>query len=120
MRTIHLNFLLLDADVIIDLHKHGLWKQITKQHKVFIPSIVLHQEVYYYEDDKGIHQSINLLPQSGKTFTEISAEASELISFMEQFDSFMDGNFYDNIFCKSIFLFWFYRFFTLYKAIISK
>lgn len=86
MRTIHLNFLLLDADVIIDLHKQGLWKQITKQHKVFIPSIILHQEVYYFEDKDGNHQSIDLLPQSDKTFTEISADASELISFMEQFD----------------------------------
>jgi hypothetical protein len=82
-----LNFLLLDADVIIDLHKYGLWKQITKQHKVFIPSIVLHQEVYFYEDEKGIRQTIDLLSQSGKTFTEISADASDLIKFIDQFDA---------------------------------
>jgi len=77
--------LLLDADVIIDLHKLGLWKQITKSHKVFVPSIILHKEVYYYEDESG-HHPIALEKEIGATFNELSCSVQELMSFKERFD----------------------------------
>lgn len=77
--------LLLDADVIIDLHKLGLWKQITKSHKASIPSIVLHKEVYYYEDENGRHH-IDLENEAGVTFSELSCSAQELLIFKEKFD----------------------------------
>lgn len=62
--------LLLDADVIIDLHKLGAWEQITKSHSVHIPSIILHQEVYYFTDDKGNRHPINLENEIGKSIHE--------------------------------------------------
>jgi hypothetical protein len=78
--------LLLDADVIIDLHRLGLWKQITKSHKVSIPSIILRKEVYFYEDENGIRHNINLDKEIGITFNELSCSAEELLSFKERFD----------------------------------
>lgn len=42
---------LLDADIIIDLHKFGIWEHIVKRNEILIPSTVLRREVYYYEDD---------------------------------------------------------------------
>lgn len=86
--------LLLDADVIIDLHKLGLWKQITKSHKVFVPSIILHKEVYYYEDENG-HHHIDLEKEAGVTFAELSCSAQELLSFKERFDRVFQEELHD-------------------------
>jgi hypothetical protein len=86
--------LLLDADVIIDLHKLGLWKQITKSHKVFIPSIILHKEVYYYEDESG-HHPIDLEKEIGITFSELSCSVQELMSFKERFDRVFQEELHD-------------------------
>lgn len=79
--------LLLDADVIIGLHKFGLWHEIIKNHKVYIPSIILRKEVYYYEDEKGDRIPINLIGDTGEKFHELSCTADELIEFAEEFDS---------------------------------
>lgn len=78
--------LLLDADVIIDLHKLGLWKQITKNHQINIPSIILHREVYFYEDDSGTRHNITLDNEIGVTVNELSCSAEELLSFKGNFD----------------------------------
>ena len=86
--------LLLDADVIIDLHKLGLWKQITKSHKVSVPSIVLHKEVYYYEDENGRHH-IDLEREAGITFSELSCSAQELLGFKERFDRVLQEELHD-------------------------
>ncbi len=86
--------LLLDADVIIDLHKLGLWKQITTSHKVFIPSIILHKEVYYYEDESG-HHPIDLEKEAGVTFSELSCSAQELLGFKERFDRVFQEELHD-------------------------
>ncbi|MEW6108516.1 MAG: hypothetical protein AB1632_05000 [Nitrospirota bacterium] len=86
--------LLLDADVIIDLHKLGLWKQVTKSHKVFVPSIILHKEVYYYEDESG-HHPIDLEKDIGATFSELSCSVRELMSFKERFDRVFQEELHD-------------------------
>jgi len=85
---------LLDADVIIDLHKLGLWKQITKSHKVSIPSIILRKEVYYYEDENGRH-NIDLEKEAGETFSELSCSAQELLGFKENFDRVFQEELHD-------------------------
>ena len=72
---------LLDADVIIDLHKFGIWNIITKRNEVLIPSTILRREVYYYEDDSGFKHDIYLLKKAGKTFKEISLKAEEILNF---------------------------------------
>ncbi len=87
--------LLLDADVIIDLHKLGLWKQITKNHQINIPSIILHREVYHYEDEKGRRYPIDLEKEVGVTINELSCSAKELLSFKEQLDCVFQEELHD-------------------------
>jgi predicted nucleic acid-binding protein len=70
------NLLLLDADVIIDLHKLGLWEKITERNKVYIPSTII-QEVEYYDDELG-RQYLNLKENVGKTIQEVSATPKEI------------------------------------------
>lgn len=87
--------LLLDADVIIGLHKLGIWEQIIKNHKIHIPSIILHKEVYYYEDEKDTHHPINLLNDIGKRIYELFCPAEELLTFAEQFDRVFQEELHD-------------------------
>lgn len=87
--------LLLDADVIIDLHKFGLWNQITKNHKVNIPSIILHREVYYFEDEHGKRHNIELEKEIGVTVSEMSCSAGELLEFKEKFDRVFQEELHD-------------------------
>lgn len=87
--------LLLDADVIIDLHRLGIWEQITKNHKVHIPSIVLHREVYHYEDDSGARHYIDLEKDIGAAINELSCSAEELLSFKDEFDKVFQEELHD-------------------------
>jgi len=84
-----LPIVLLDADVIIDLHKFGIWEQIITRNEILIPSTVLRREVYYYEDDFGFRHSIALIQELGKTFTEVSITVEELSSFKQKFERFI-------------------------------
>jgi hypothetical protein len=87
--------LLLDADVVIDLHRFGIWDRITKAHQVYIPSIILHREAYYYVDTSGRQYPICLNDQIGKTIQEIACSAEELLSFSENFDSAFQTEIHD-------------------------
>jgi len=84
-----LRIVLLDADVIIDLHRYRIWEHIFNKNKILIPSIVLKREVYYYEDEYGLRHSIELLGEVGKTITEVSITVDELRDFKSNFDRFI-------------------------------
>jgi delta 1-pyrroline-5-carboxylate dehydrogenase len=81
---------LLDADIIIDLHKFGIWDTIAKRNEILIPSTVLRREAYYYEDELGYKHSIELLNEAGKTFTEASATVKEIFDFKHKFVRFIE------------------------------
>lgn len=81
-----MNIVLLDADVVIDLHRLGIWEQILKRNKVKISSIILRQEAYFYEDEQGRPHNINLLKDAGVKFQELSIEANIMREFIRQFD----------------------------------
>ena len=78
--------LLLDADVIIDLHRLGVWNTIVQKHTIHIPSIILHKEAYYYEDSSGTIHPIELEKEIGTKIHELSCLPEELARFIEQFD----------------------------------
>lgn len=80
---------LLDADVLIDLHRFGIWKNILKKNKILIPSTDLRREVFYFIDGSGFKRNIDLMDEAGKTFTEVSVTAEELITFRQKFDRFI-------------------------------
>ena len=87
--------LLLDADVTIDLHRLGVWKHVIKNHNIYIPSVILHREVYYYEDEKRKRYPIDLKKEVGVTINELSCSAEELLSFKEQFDCVFQEELHD-------------------------
>jgi len=82
-----LDLLLLDADVIIDLHSLGHWDRITKIHQVYVPSIILHKEIYYYQDSAGNRHPISLENEVGNSIHEIACDPAEIFGFSEKFDS---------------------------------
>ena len=85
-----MRIVLLDADVIIDLHKFKIWDIIVKQNEILIPSTVLRIEVYYYEDESGFKHSIDLSKEAGNTFAEISETAQEIFNFKHKFERFIE------------------------------
>jgi hypothetical protein len=80
-----LDIVLLDADIIIDLHSLNLWKALTKTRKICISSIVFHKEVYYYDDHSGKPHFIDLSKEAGKAFVEISATLEQIAMISEEF-----------------------------------
>ncbi len=85
-RIIRLNIVLLDADVIIDLHRFGIWEQILKKNQVNISSTILRQEAYFFEDDQDRRHNIDLIKDAGTKFQEVSIEATIMRDFIKQFD----------------------------------
>jgi hypothetical protein len=85
-----LRIVLLDADVIIDLHKFGIWDIVAKRNDILIPSTVLRSEAYYYKDESGFKHSIDLLNEEGETFTEVSVTVEGILSFRHMFERFIE------------------------------
>jgi hypothetical protein len=76
---------LLDADIIIDLHRFILWKSLTKNNKIHVSSIIC-REAYYYEDSAGKHHFIDLSKEAGKNFIETSATIEQLSMITKEFE----------------------------------
>ncbi len=53
---------ILDANVIIDAFAGGFWDALVAQYEVRITSIILHSEVFFYENYKSQRVPINLEP----------------------------------------------------------
>jgi hypothetical protein len=81
---------LLDADVIIDLHRFGIWENILKKNKILIPSTILRREVFCFIDSKGDKYSIDLIDDVGNAFTEVSVTAQEIFNFKRKFERFIE------------------------------
>lgn len=86
VRIILLNIVLLDADVIMDMHRFNIWDEIVAKNKTYISSIILRQEVYYYENHNGVKHNIDLFKDVESRLKEISVSADELKKFSNQFD----------------------------------
>jgi len=86
-----LNIVLLDADIIIDLHRLNLWKSLTKNNKIHISSIIC-QEANYFDDTEGKRHFIDLAKEAGKTFIEISATLEQLARIAKEFEGLYEIN----------------------------
>ena len=80
-RTTRLLLVLLDANAIIGFHELGVWGQIVRQHEVYIPSIVLRGEAFFYRTVDGRRHPIDLLPSAGKSITELECTPDEIEDF---------------------------------------
>jgi len=83
-----LKCVLLDANIIIESHKVGVWEKLIDRVEIVVSSIVAYKESHFYsEEDGGIPEPINLkrLIQNGK-IKEISATPEEMAGFSNYFD----------------------------------
>jgi hypothetical protein len=87
--------LILDANVIISSYELGVWSHVTRHHKIYVPSIILHSEVYYYEKPDGTIVPIDLKKQVGTSITEISCSVDDLAAFSTLFDSVIDRDIHE-------------------------
>src|SRR5262245_27939018 len=85
---------ILDANVIIRAFAGNFWNTFVAQYEVHVTSIVLHNEVYFYEDSKGNRVSIDL-PAEVKAgrIKELSASSAEIANLVEK----VNPNFLDRI-----------------------
>ena len=82
-------FLLLDACVIIDAHLFGVWSNLIKAARIVVPSIVIHDEAQFFEEEEGqVPSEINLtkLVTAG-IIQEATATAGEISEVLAYFDS---------------------------------
>ena len=86
-----MNIVLLDADIIIDLHRLNLWKSLTKNNKIHISSIIC-REANYFDDTEGNRHFIDLAKEAGKTFIEISATLEQLARIAKEFEGLYEIN----------------------------
>ena len=78
--------LLLDANVVIEISRHGIWGQITSQCEIHLACTVI-DESQFYEDDKGNRHYLDLTPQiNSKTITVFDLTTSQIDGFRNKFD----------------------------------
>jgi hypothetical protein len=77
--------LLLDANVVIELSRHGLWDQLVARCDIHLAQTVL-DEAHFYVDDQGDRQNIDLASHiSANAITVFNLTPSQMDSFREQF-----------------------------------
>lgn len=85
---------ILDANVIIEAFGGNFWNSLVTQYEVYVTSIVLRNEVYYFEDANGKQVLINLEADVQKgTIREISATSQEVAALEDR----VNPNFLDRI-----------------------
>jgi len=79
--------LLLDANVVIELFKRGVWDRLVEACDIHLASTVVSAEAHFYEDDEGVRHDFDLEPyrRDGKV-TVFDIAPSELTTFRATFD----------------------------------
>jgi hypothetical protein len=77
--------LLLDANVVIEISRHGLWDQVVARCDIHLAQTVL-DESQFYEDDQGDRQYIDLTSYiSANAITVFNLTPSQIDGFRAQF-----------------------------------
>ena len=73
-----LSLLLLDADVIINLHRMGIWQTVIRKYEIYVASTVINVEAIFFTNKNGEDVQINLreLVAEG-LIKEVNATAQE-------------------------------------------
>jgi hypothetical protein len=80
---------LLDANVIIEAYKLGVWNNLLQCTEIIVPSIVARQEALFFKKNEGrVPKPIQLkrLIRKG-LISEMVATSAEMVSLQEVFDS---------------------------------
>ncbi len=84
-----LKCVLLDANIIIEAYRLGIWEKLIDNVEISVSSIVARDEVLFWsKKEGGIPEAINLekLISKGK-IKEFAASADEVAAFLNKFDS---------------------------------
>ncbi len=77
------SLLLLDADIVIDLHVLGNWKAIVGSYKIHLPATVVSEIKHYPQGNQLIPIDLNVYINSGKV-TVVSVDIQEQTRIFEQ------------------------------------
>ena len=82
-----MNYLLLDADVIIDLHEFGFWDGFVSQNEISVASTVIYAEALHYFDNSHNKIYIDLDSQlRDRRIKELSATPEDQKEIYDKFD----------------------------------
>lgn len=82
-----LRFLLLDANVVIQLFELGLWERIVQSCEILLARTVAEREASFFFDADGHQQLINLTDDiSANRITVVEMPLSSIKLFMARFD----------------------------------
>ncbi|MFO8012169.1 MAG: hypothetical protein R6X20_02575 [Phycisphaerae bacterium] len=85
MKKFHL--LLLDANIVIELFRQGIWDRVVEVCDVHLSRTVAENEAHFYEDDTGERQDFDLAPDAkAGRITVFDVRLSELAAFRSRFD----------------------------------
>lgn len=85
---------ILDANVIIEAFRNSFWNGLVSHCEIYVPSIVLHTEVYHYQDDAGQKVLIDLISEINQgRIQEIVATCDEMAAL----EDLVNPNFMDRI-----------------------
>ncbi len=79
--------LLLDANVVFELFRHGIWDRLLEACDVHLAKTVVTTEAHFYQDDQGLRHDFDLgeYARSGK-ISVFDVGQPELTAFRAQFD----------------------------------
>ena len=78
-------FLLLDANIVIELHRLNLWKKVVEKCEILLPETVIAESKFVWQDEDRM--KIDLEPDlSAGRIRKLSCEAAALAKFKSQFD----------------------------------
>lgn len=89
-----LKCVLLDANIIIEAYRLGIWEKLVENCEISVSSIVARDEALFWSrKEGGIPEEINLqILISGGKIKEFSASDTEMGTFLNKFDSvFVQG-----------------------------
>jgi hypothetical protein len=79
--------LLLDANVVIELFRQGIWDRLVEACDVHLARTVVSTEAHFYEDEQGVRNDFDLGQYCGAGKVSVFDVApSELAAFRAQFD----------------------------------
>jgi hypothetical protein len=87
-----LKLLILDANVVIYLHEKGLWQAVLERCEVYLSSIVIDDEVRFYEGTE-YNEVIDLSPDvAAGRVQRFDVPVSDVKEFRDQFDPVYRGD----------------------------
>lgn len=92
-----LKCVLLDANIIIEAYKFGIWEKLVEQVEIRVSSIVAHSEALFYsKKERRVPEPIDLkrLITKGK-IEEFPATQKEITTFLNKFDRVFVGGLHD-------------------------